>query len=408
MMNDTDDILNNPKSLNLRQQPKAINQKTLSKIPLTIIGLVVVIFLLGVIYALSSRVKSTQQASSSSMQQQSTNQQDDANSIVSSLKKGGINHAQPHEENNDNALIPAKALEMNIKNEHQERIDNFKLDVALKAITSTTQTGITTPPHTLAAIHKAEQAETSHTQVISQNPVARGDTLKSMQGLMTNTVNESSDERTATFMARSSENGYLERIKIPQMTPYEIKAGWLIPATLLTAINSELQGSVLAQVSENVYDSATGQHLLIPQGSKLLGQYSANIIYGQNRLLVAWNRIIFPDGATLTLDNMSGHSMDGSVGFEDIVDNHYFKIFGSALLMSTITAGITISSESENQYKETTRDKIMAAAIQQLGQVGIEMIRKNMNIAPTLHIRSGYKFNVFVTKDIILEPIFKE
>ncbi|OCR86159.1 conjugal transfer protein TrbI, partial [Campylobacter fetus subsp. testudinum] len=182
-------------------------------------------------------------------------------------------------------------------------------------------------------------------------------------------------------------------------------AGWNIPAVLVTGVNSELPGQILAQITQNVYDTTTGRYLLIPQGTKAVGNYSSNVVYGQSRLLVAWNKLIFPDGDTLNIQNMQGASMDGYTGFEDQVDNHYFRIFGSAFLLSSITAGIALSDNSQGNQTETARDKAIGQAIQQMGQVASEMIRKNMNISPTLIIRPGYKFNIFVTKDIILEPL---
>ncbi|HDZ5286380.1 TPA: conjugal transfer protein TrbI, partial [Campylobacter coli] len=214
------------------------------------------------------------------------------------------------------------------------------------------------------------------------------------------------DVQGQQFLSQKKDNGYLKYAKQKPLSTYEIKAGWNIPAILITGVNSDLPGQILAQVTQNVYDSATGKYLLIPQGTKVVGAYSSNIIYGQSRLLVAWNKLIFPNGDTLNLDGMQGTSQDGYTGFEDQVDNHYFRIFGSAFLLSSISAGIALSDNSDtNSEKETASDKAIAQAIQQMGQVASEMIRKNMNISPTLKIRPGYKFNIFVTKDIILEPL---
>ncbi|WP_297879984.1 TrbI/VirB10 family protein [uncultured Campylobacter sp.] len=217
------------------------------------------------------------------------------------------------------------------------------------------------------------------------------------------------DAKAELFLAKKKNEGYLEKLKQKQISPYEIKAGWTIPAILITGINSDLPGQILAQVSQNVYDTATGEYLLIPQGTKVVGAYSSNIIYGQSRILIAWNKLIFPNGDTLDIENMQGTSPDGYSGFTDQVDNHYFRIFGSAFLMSAITAGISLADHSNtNSNKETNADKAIAAAIQQMGAVASEMIRKNMNISPTLEIRPGYKFNIFVTKDIVLEPLSLE
>lgn len=193
-----------------------------------------------------------------------------------------------------------------------------------------------------------------------------------------------------------------EKMQAPR-SPYELRAGFVIPATLISGINSELPGQIVAQVSQNVSDTATGRYLLIPQGSRLVGSYSNDVAYGQERVLVAWQRIIFPDGKALDIGSMPGADGAGYSGFHDQVNNHYLRIFGSAFLMSGVTAGITLSQDNDNNdgsNKQRASDALSEALGQQLGQVMVEMIRKNMNIAPTLEIRPGYRFNVIVTKDM--------
>ena len=199
---------------------------------------------------------------------------------------------------------------------------------------------------------------------------------------------------------------YLDAKKTKPISPYEMKTGTLIPSVLITEINSDLPGPIKAQVSENVFDTVTGNHLLIPQGSTLIGVYSSNIEYGQNRVLIAFNRIIFPDGQTLNIGAMNGLNQQGASGFSDKINNHYLKIFGSAILMGGITGGIaTTDTTQQNQFIESNRQKMMGALISELGQVAKQLIQRNMNIAPTLEIRAGYRFNIFTTKDIILEPL---
>ena len=205
---------------------------------------------------------------------------------------------------------------------------------------------------------------------------------------------------------QKTSHNYLAARKTKPISPYEMKAGTLIPSVLITEINSELPGPIKAQVSENVFDTATGEYLLIPQGSTLIGAYSSNVQYGQSRVLIAFNKIIFPDGQTLNLNGMNGINQQGASGFNDQVNNHYFKIFGSALFMGAITGGIAMADNTRaDQFIETNRQKMLGALISELGQVARQMIQKNMNIAPTLEIRAGYRFNIFATKDIILEPL---
>jgi type IV secretion system protein VirB10 len=195
---------------------------------------------------------------------------------------------------------------------------------------------------------------------------------------------------------------------------FELKTGAVIPAVMISGINSDLPGKIIAQVSQNVFDTATGNYLLIPQGSRLYGVYDSRIIYGQERVLVAWNRIIFPDGSAITLESMPGTDSAGYSGFNDKVNNHYFRVFGSALLMSLITGSTayavdTMTPESSLTNSTPSLQQQMTSSLAtQLGQTTSQMLTKNMNIKPTLEIRSGYRFNVTVTKDLVFKgPYFE-
>lgn len=185
-------------------------------------------------------------------------------------------------------------------------------------------------------------------------------------------------------------------------SPYELRAGSVvIPATLISGINSELPGPIMAQVSQDVFDTARGKHKLIPQGSRLLGVYTSEVAYGQSRILIGWQRIIFPDGKAMDIGSMPGADGAGYAGFKDQVNNHYFRLFGSAFLMSGVTAGIALSQPDQGVNSRPTASSAMSEALgQQLGQVTAQIISKNLNISPTLEIRPGYRFNVMVTKDM--------
>lgn len=197
-------------------------------------------------------------------------------------------------------------------------------------------------------------------------------------------------------------------------TRYELRAGFVIPAILITGINSDLPGQILAQVSENVYDTATGKYLLIPQGSRLVGTYSSDVIYGQERVLSAWQRIVFPDGSAFDLGAMAGADAGGNAGFNDQVNHHYMRVFGSSLMMSVITAGVSVSQDTSSSSNsgsvsnsQRANDALSEALGQQLGQAAAAMLMKNLNIAPTLEIRSGYRLNVMVTKDLTFAAPYK-
>ena len=197
---------------------------------------------------------------------------------------------------------------------------------------------------------------------------------------------------------------------------YEVKTGAVISGIMVTGINSDLPGSIIAQVSQNVFDSATGNYLLLPQGAKLFGTYDSRVIYGQERVLVAWNRVVFPDGSAITLGAMPGADMAGNAGYTDEVNNHYFRIFGSALLMSMITGGMSYSMDALNpsgnsgQYGNSTptlQSEMGSALAAQLGQATMQLLQKNLNIKPTLEIRPGYQFNVIVTKDLVFQQPYR-
>ena len=183
---------------------------------------------------------------------------------------------------------------------------------------------------------------------------------------------------------------------------YELRSGAVIPATLQTGINSDLPGQITAIVAQDVRDTATGRYVLIPQASRLVGTYGSDVQFGQERVLVAWQRIVWPDGKALDIGAMPGSDGAGYAGFKDLVDTHFWRLFGSALLLSGITGGIAYSQDSQaaQDGRATVSGAMSQALGQQLGQLSEEMIRKQMNVAPTIEIRPGYRFNVQVTKDL--------
>lgn len=193
---------------------------------------------------------------------------------------------------------------------------------------------------------------------------------------------------------------------------YELRAGAVIPGVMVSGISSELPGQIIGQVSQNVYDTATGKYLLVPQGTKLVGLYSSDVSFGQNSVLVAWQRLVFPDGKALDIGSMPGADSAGYGGFRDQVDHHYARIYGSALLMSGIVAGITYSQNvnQPNQigFNQPTAGNVLSQALgQQLGEVTSQLVSKNLNVSPTIHVRPGYRFNVIVVKDLTFKQPYR-
>jgi type IV secretion system protein VirB10 len=202
------------------------------------------------------------------------------------------------------------------------------------------------------------------------------------------------------------DNGYLPAAVQPPLAQHELFAGSVIPAVMLTGIDSDLPGAISAQVRQTVYDSLNPSVVLIPQGTRLIGQYSSQIAYGQSRVLVAWSRLIFPNGATIDLRGMEGTDGKGQAGFHDQVDNHYLRVFGSAILMSLLGVGAQLSQPQNSGALNTpsASQQAAAATAQQLNNVGTNLLNRNLNIQPTLIIRPGYAFNVLVNRTMILPP----
>ncbi|CDG90682.1 TrbI/VirB10 family protein [Xenorhabdus bovienii] len=216
---------------------------------------------------------------------------------------------------------------------------------------------------------------------------------------------ENAQDRKRAFLAGTPEADiYLAKRREAALAPsQEVKAGTVIPGVMISGLNSDLPGQIIAQVREGVYDTATGMHLLVPPGARLIGTYDSTVTLGQQRALVAWNRIIYPDGSSISVDGMPGADQGGYAGFYDKVNNHYLRIFGNGLLLSVFSAGIQLSQPQTGKGENPSISQIMAGSLgQQMGQIGMQMAQRNMNIQPTLEIRPGYAFNVMVTKDIIL------
>lgn len=202
--------------------------------------------------------------------------------------------------------------------------------------------------------------------------------------------------------------GYLPNRVVDQMSPFELKRGSVIPATLVTGINSDLPGRIIAQVSQNVFDSATGRLLLIPQGSKLFGRYDSEVTQGQSRVLVIWTDIVFPNGSTLQIGGMAGADPAGYGGFKDQVDNHFFETFGSAILIALIGAGteMMLPPEGQGSNSHSPENSARESFAETFSELSEQSVSRNMDVQPTLEIRPGYRFNVLVDQDIVFSRAF--
>lgn len=211
------------------------------------------------------------------------------------------------------------------------------------------------------------------------------------------------------FNADLKSRGYLPNQVVPQLSPFELKRGSVIPATLITGINSDLPGRITAQVSQNVYDSATGHRLLIPQGTKLLGRYDSKVSFGQSRVLVVWTDIVYPNGSTLQIGGMAGTDAEGYGGFRDKVDRKWLETFGSAILIAVIGTGIDMAIPQNNDpfNSNSPEDAARINFAETFGRTAEQTIQRNMDVQPTLEIRPGYQFNVLVDQDIVFPGVYR-
>lgn len=192
----------------------------------------------------------------------------------------------------------------------------------------------------------------------------------------------------------------LERLSLP-LSPTSLQAGSIIPAALITGIRSDLPGTITAQVSQNVYDSVTGKLLLIPQGSRLIGDYDASVSQGQNRVLFAWDRLIFPDGRSILLDRLIGSDASGYSGLQDKVNHHWGNVAKAALLSTVLAIGAETGSGNEDAVTRALR----RGGQDSVTRTGEQIVQRELAIPPTLTIRPGMPLRIIVTRDIILEPI---
>ncbi|MEZ5632436.1 MAG: TrbI/VirB10 family protein [Burkholderiaceae bacterium] len=223
------------------------------------------------------------------------------------------------------------------------------------------------------------------------------------------TVQNRQDQKEA-FVAKAGDAATRNprSLQLPA-SPYQVMAGTIIPAALVTGINSDLPGQVIANVTEAVYDTAFGRYLLIPQGSRLIGRYDSQVAFGQRRVLLVWTRLILPDTSSVALDRLPGIDPAGYAGLEDGVDWHWDRILAGAALSTLLGVGAELAApETRTINGGGTGDRVIIAgresAQDTVNQVGQEITKRNLSVQPTLTIRPGFPMRVMVNKDLILRP----
>jgi type IV secretion system protein VirB10 len=207
-------------------------------------------------------------------------------------------------------------------------------------------------------------------------------------------VNASVDRRTVSP----------DRVTRPA-SPYVVQAGTVIPGALITGIRSDLPGQITAQVTENVFDTPTGRFLLVPQGARLIGTYDSQVTFGQSRVLLVWNRLIMPNGRSIVLERQPGADTAGYSGLEDQVDDHWGELFKAAALSTFLAVGTELGAGSDNNSNDSAIIQALRhGASDSLNQTGQQVVRRSINVQPTLTVRPGFPVRVVVNRDLILAP----
>lgn len=207
--------------------------------------------------------------------------------------------------------------------------------------------------------------------------------------------------RKEEFVARTDDRpGVSANPLLPVASPYMLSAGSVIAASLLTGLNSDLPGLVTAQVTNHVYDSATGRTLLIPQGSRFIGSYDSVVAFGQDRALIVWQRLVLPDGSSIRLDNLPATDAAGQTGLQDRVDNHGWQLAKGVALSTLLGVGTELSLSDESELVRAVRESTQ----QGTSRAGDRIVERQLDVQPTITVRPGWPLRVIVHQDLVLRP----
>ncbi|MDF2118368.1 TrbI/VirB10 family protein [Roseiarcaceae bacterium H3SJ34-1] len=220
-------------------------------------------------------------------------------------------------------------------------------------------------------------------------------------GLAPPPATPSAQDRQLAFLNAAADRRTVapDRVAAPA-SPYILQAGAVIAAALITGIHSDLPGQITAQVTENIYDSPTGRILLVPQGTRVIGQYNNSVQFGQSRVLLVWNRLIFPNGRSIVLERQPGADVEGYAGLQDGVDYHWWDLAKAAGLSTLLSVGAELATNDDDRLIQAIRN----GGQDTINDAGQQIIRRQLNVAPTLTIRPGFPVRVIVTRDLVLEP----
>jgi type IV secretion system protein VirB10 len=236
------------------------------------------------------------------------------------------------------------------------------------------------------------------------NPATTDPATKASQGLTdrSSEIIPSSQARKLAFVSAKPDKETTNPHDLAAApSPYAVMAGSIIPASLITGLNSDLPGATIAQVTENVYDTVTGEHLLIPQGTRLFGKYDSVVAYGQKRALVIWSRLILPNGNSIVIENLPATDVAGYAGLEDEVDIHTWQLLKGIALATLLGVGTQISlGTNEDDLVKALRESVQ----QTTNRAGQRLVERELDVQPTITVRPGWPLRVIVSKDLVLRP----
>lgn len=253
--------------------------------------------------------------------------------------------------------------------------------------------------------NRAQQTDVGESVQTAQHPfeaLPQSEAARASASVAPAEGDQNNQQRKLDFLSQRSTGGiYNPHALQTPISPYQLMAGSVIAASLITGINSDLPGLVVAQVTENVHDTVTGNILLIPQGSRLIGVYDSVVAFGQKRALLVWQRILLPDGSSAEIDNLPASDTAGYAGLEDEVDFHTWQMIKGVALATLLGVGTEFSlGENESDLVKAIRE----SAQQNASRAGQRITEKNLNIQPTIIVRPGWPLRVIVHKDIVLRP----
>jgi len=245
----------------------------------------------------------------------------------------------------------------------------------------------------------ANSTNNSARTTLENNPFATLANVDGLNGQLQDTPNN--QQQKNDFLNNKPDKEIYNPYQLQNpISPYQVMAGTIISASLITGLNSDLPGRVIAQVTRNVYDTVSGKYILIPQGTRLLGKYDSVVAYGQQRALVVWQRLIFPDGTSVVIDNLPATDKAGFAGLSDEVDFHTWRLLKGIALSTLFSVGAEFAFSDESDLVQA----IKSGSQNSINRAGQKIVERELDVQPTITIRPGYPLRVIVHKDIILKP----